>query len=205
MNWMEWIGYAASAFILLSMLMTSIVKLRFINLIGSLLFVVYGLLIEAYPVAFMNFFIALVNIYYIIRIRAVNKNDFSILEVRPDSEYVREFLKFYAEDIKKFIPLFSLNETNEDECWLLLKDMKVAGIFMGRKTDEHTLFIDLDYILKQYRDFRIGTFLYKFNQDFFLNKDIHQLKTVPASHHHNHYLKKMGFQYQNGYYERSIK
>lgn len=205
MNWLEWIGYAASAFILLSMLMTSIVRLRLINLVGCFLFVVYGLLIEAYPVALMNLFIAIVNIYYIIKIRSVNKDDFSILEVRPNSEYVSEFLRFYEEDIKNFIPEFSLENINVDECWLLLKDMKVAGIFMGRKTNKNTLFIDLDYILKQYRDFRIGTFLYKYNQDFFLNKGIQHLKAIPAGNQHNNYLKKMGFQYQNGYYERSIK
>ena len=205
MNWLEWIGYAASAFILLSMLMTSIVRLRLINLVGCFLFVVYGLLIEAYPVALMNLFIAIVNIYYIIKIRSVNKDDFSILEVRPNSEYVSEFLRFYEEDIKNFIPEFSLENINVDECWLLLKDMKVAGIFMGRRANKNTLFIDLDYILKQYRDFRIGTFLYKYNQDFFLNKGIQHLKAIPAGNQHNNYLKKMGFQYQNGYYERSIK
>ena len=38
----EWIGYLASILIAISMFMKDIVKLRFINLVGSLLFAFYG-------------------------------------------------------------------------------------------------------------------------------------------------------------------
>jgi hypothetical protein len=38
MNWIEWIGYAASLGIMISMLMTSVLKLRLINLAGCVLF-----------------------------------------------------------------------------------------------------------------------------------------------------------------------
>ena len=41
----EWVGYSASLFIVISLTMTSIVKLRIINSIGCLLFVIYGLII----------------------------------------------------------------------------------------------------------------------------------------------------------------
>ena len=46
----EWVGYSASLFIVISLTMTSIVKLRIINSIGCLLFVIYGLNVKAYPV-----------------------------------------------------------------------------------------------------------------------------------------------------------
>ena len=67
-HWIEWIGYAASIMIGISMFMKDIVKLRFINLIGSLLFVIYGFIIKAYPVAIVNLVIVFVNIYYIYKI-----------------------------------------------------------------------------------------------------------------------------------------
>lgn len=204
MNWMEWIGYAASALILISMLMTSIVRLRLINLLGSLLFTAYGMLIEAYPVALMNFFIVIVNIYYLLRISSARKDYFSILEVKPNGEYVREFLRYYMDDIKSFNPEFDIDKTRSGECWLLLRKMTVAGIFIGHKTSDDTFCIELDYILKQYRDFKIGTFLYKENQQFFIRKGIHKLKSLPASHQQNQYLKRMGFRYENGYFYRFI-
>lgn len=61
----EWVGYLASILIAASMFMKDIVKLRFINLVGSLCFVIYGIVISAYPVAITNIVIVGVNLYYL--------------------------------------------------------------------------------------------------------------------------------------------
>ena len=68
----EWIGYLASILIAISMFMKDIVKLRFINLVGSLLFAFYGFSIKAYPVATINSIIVFINIYYLYKL--YNKN-----------------------------------------------------------------------------------------------------------------------------------
>lgn len=59
----EWVGYAASLFIVLSLTMTSIVKLRIINSVGCLLFIIYGLNLNAYPVVISNALIVMINVY----------------------------------------------------------------------------------------------------------------------------------------------
>ena len=64
----EIIGYAASVLVAISLMMSAIVKLRIINLIGCIFFTVYGVIIGAYPVAIVNGFIGLVNIYYLFEI-----------------------------------------------------------------------------------------------------------------------------------------
>lgn len=64
----EWVGYLASVLIAASMFMKDIIKLRFINLVGSLCFVIYGLVIKAYPVALTNIVIVSVNLYYLYKI-----------------------------------------------------------------------------------------------------------------------------------------
>ncbi|WP_229839030.1 YgjV family protein [Deinococcus piscis] len=66
----EWLGYAASVFVGISLLMGDMHRLRVINLIGCVLFTVYGLMIGAYPVAAMNLFGAGVNIYHLLRLRS---------------------------------------------------------------------------------------------------------------------------------------
>lgn len=66
--WIEYVGYAASILIGVSMFMKDIVKLRFINLIGSLLFTFYGFTIKAYPVAIVNTVIVFTNIYYLYKL-----------------------------------------------------------------------------------------------------------------------------------------
>lgn len=64
-TWVEWIGYAASIAIVCSLLMSSIVKLRVINMVGALLFVWYGFLVKAYPVVISNVLIICINLYYL--------------------------------------------------------------------------------------------------------------------------------------------
>lgn len=204
MNWMEWIGYGASLLILISMLMTSIVRLRLLNLLGSLLFVAYGFFIEAYPVAFMNALIAVTNTYYLIRISRMKKDDFSILETNPDGEYIKEFIRYHLEDIRKFNPGFDPDGHEKDDCWLLLKKMSVAGIFLGERRGADTMHIKLDYILKAYRDFSVGKFLYEKNCNWFRSRNISKLSAEPGNKTHNHYLKKMGFRYSKEAFVRSV-
>ncbi|WP_414632288.1 MULTISPECIES: YgjV family protein [unclassified Clostridium] len=64
----EWIGYLASILITISMFMKKIFKLRFINLMGCILFVIYGLIIGAYPVAIANAIIVFINLYYLYKL-----------------------------------------------------------------------------------------------------------------------------------------
>jgi hypothetical protein len=64
-NYLEFLGYLASTLVAISLMMRSLTKLRVINLSGSLLFTVYGFSIGAYPVAVLNAFIVLVNIFYL--------------------------------------------------------------------------------------------------------------------------------------------
>ncbi|SKB62606.1 inner membrane protein [Salegentibacter holothuriorum] len=61
----EWIGYLSSFFIAISFFMRNIVKLRIINTLGCILFVIYGILIDSWPVIIANGIIVFVNFYYL--------------------------------------------------------------------------------------------------------------------------------------------
>ncbi len=67
-NWIEWLGYFSSVMVAISLLMTSIVKLRIFNLIGSGCFIVYGLLIKAIPVAAINTIAVIINCYQLYKL-----------------------------------------------------------------------------------------------------------------------------------------
>lgn len=57
----EYIGTLASIIVLISFLMTSEKKIRIVNIVGALLFVVYGLCIGAFSVWFLNGTLVLVH------------------------------------------------------------------------------------------------------------------------------------------------
>lgn len=64
-SYVEYIGYAASLFVLGSFLMRNIVALRYVNTVGCLFFVAYGILLDSWPVIITNVAIVLVNFYYL--------------------------------------------------------------------------------------------------------------------------------------------
>jgi len=72
-NYVDFIGYAASAFVLLSFVMKKMILLRIINVIGCSLFVIYGVLLWSFPIILTNVAIVLVNTYFVARILAKQK------------------------------------------------------------------------------------------------------------------------------------
>ena len=65
----EIIGYGGTALVLLSMLMTSMTKLRFYNLLGSVLSMVYAYSCAAWPVFLLNLCLTAVNSVQLYRLR----------------------------------------------------------------------------------------------------------------------------------------
>lgn len=124
----ELIGYLASILIALSL---AILKLRVINLIGAAFFTVYGLLISAYPVAFLNGLIVAINLYHLYEMRRA-ENFFTLLDSRHDAAYLRMFLDFYAEDIKSFFPSFGFSPSEGDLVWFVLRETEAQHDYVER-------------------------------------------------------------------------
>jgi len=66
-TYIDYIGYAASLFVLLSFVMKKIATLRTVNIIGCSLFIAYGILINSIPIIITNVSIVLVNGYYLMQ------------------------------------------------------------------------------------------------------------------------------------------
>ena len=67
MDW-NYLGYLASFFLVVSMMMNDVVRLRYINLIGCICFTIYGAIIQAWPVAITNALLTVVNIIQLFKI-----------------------------------------------------------------------------------------------------------------------------------------
>lgn len=67
MDFIEILGYLATALVAGSFLMRDVIKLRALNASGAILFVIYGLIQQTYPVALLNAFLVVVNVFYILK------------------------------------------------------------------------------------------------------------------------------------------
>lgn len=191
-NWLEWLGYLASMLIAVSLLMSSLVKLRWVNMIGSTIFAIYGFLIGAIPVVISNTIIIFINIYYLYKIYT-EKEYFKLMEIHEDSEYLQTFFDFYRDDIKQFFPNFNFNTENASVRFYILRNMIAAGVFSASEYDKESLLIDLDYVMPEYRDFKIGTFIFEHNEQYFREKGYKRLVGYASNEKQNSYMKRMGF------------
>lgn len=190
----EVVGYVASALVAISLMMSSVLRLRVINLLGSAAFTVYGLLIHAYPVAVVNGFIVLINLYYLRGMLGPGSREyFRLLEVEPDSEYLRYFLGFYEREIRRFLPDFSHRRTERQLTFFILRDLVPAGLFIGDVWDDGTLRVRLDFVIPNFRDFKIGRYLYSESVEFFRSRGIAEIVSESGSPEHVRYLRRMGF------------
>jgi len=203
MNWdivFEIIGYVASAIVLVSFFMSSIVKLRWISATGSLIFAVYALLIKSYPTAFMNFSIVAINLYYLIRM--LKKVEiFTALPTDLKSRYLRRYIMFYGSDIQRYFPDFALEETGADLALFVHCDMTTACLFIGKNEGNGILRADLDYTTPAYRDMRVAKYLYAYLKQEGYTKFL----VSHATPVHVAYLMRMGFVKEGAGFVKEIK
>jgi hypothetical protein len=203
-NILLWVGYIASAVIALSMTMNSIVKFRWINLVGASGFATYGLLIGAFPVMALNGFIVAVDIYYLTKIYT-KKHLFDTLEIRGDNKYLLKFLSYHKTEIQKFFPDFEYKPEMNTVSFFVLRNMAVAGIFLAHREDNNVLKVGLDYVVPEYRDYKNGKYVYHRLKDVFIKDDYKKIIAEGSSKTHIKFLKKFGFEKNaDGLYEKKL-
>lgn len=157
----EVIGYLGSGLVILSLLQKSILRLRTIGLVASLTFLVYSVTIEAYPIAVVNVVAASIHLYYLRRLVRLKSEVFTILRLRPDGRYLRYFLDFYKDDIAtRYQPDFVYEPAPDVIAVFMLRDMVPAGLLVARLHGDSSFEVLLDYVIPQYRDFKLANWLY---------------------------------------------
>ncbi|TVQ15428.1 MAG: hypothetical protein EA364_02260 [Balneolaceae bacterium] len=192
----EIIGYVASVLVAVSLMMSKIVSLRIVNLIGAAIFSLYGILIGSIPVAGMNAFIVLINIYYLYQI-FTNREFFRLLKVTPEDHYLLNFIDFYSDEIKKYQPGFDHTPSPGMVCLFILRDMIPAGLLIGNLSNDGVLSMKLDFVIPMYRDFKIGRYVYSDQKSFFRDQGIKEIRSQTGTAIHAEYLIKMGFMPEN--------
>jgi hypothetical protein len=181
-----------SFLVAVSLMMNSLWRLRWINLAGASVFSVYGLIVGAYPVAVVNGFIVLIDIYYLWQM-SKDEEYFSLLPIaRRDNSYLKRFLEFHSEDINNYFPDFDIVGVKGARMVFILRNMTPAGlvVFTEEQNEAH---IYLDYVLPQYRDMRCAKYFMEHMKGHWLKAGIKRLSCPTGARVHGKYLEKLGF------------
>ncbi|MDH3753596.1 MAG: hypothetical protein OEU32_06950 [Acidimicrobiia bacterium] len=190
----EVVGYTASALIVLSITQKSILKLRLLGLIGALVFLTYSIAIGAYPIAVVNVIAAAVHGWYLRKLIRRKEEVFRILHVRPDSSYLLDFLDFYRDEIQgRFQPEFIYEPSEDQVTAFVLRDMVPAGLLIGEAKDDGTFEVKLDFVIPQYRDFKIGSYVYSSDSALLTGIAPTCVWAEASNRDHGRYLRRMGF------------
>lgn len=197
----ELVGYAASALVVVSLAMTSVVRLRIINLGGAAAFVAYGILIGSIPIVLTNATIAAINVVFLARVWR-SEALFTAVETRSDAPLVGEFLSFHRRDILRFAPGFGGLRSGDVVFWLL-RDATPAGILAGSIAGD-VFDVALDYVTPSYRDFEIGGWLYGPDSPVFRDRGIRTVSSHAGSERQRRYLVRMGFEPRGDRFVRRV-
>ncbi|MCB1182244.1 YgjV family protein [bacterium] len=192
LDWVEIVGYTGSVLVAVSLMMSSVVRLRWINLVGAATFAVYGGLVGAYPVLALNGFIAVVDAWYLWKMGR-ERDWLSLLPVRdPEDSYLRGFLDFHADDVAAFFPDFRLDAVADPRIAFILRDMNPAGLVVWEEGERDAL-IHLDYVLPPYRDLRCARFFLDRMAPSWRAQGLERVLSPASGAVHRDYLRRLGF------------
>ncbi|MEO8768729.1 MAG: hypothetical protein ABI402_01535 [Ferruginibacter sp.] len=187
------LGYIASVLLAISLMVNNDLKFRWLNTLGCLAFIVYGVLIHALPVILTNTLLLLINGFYLVKIYRANEN-FDLLEFEPGTTLVNRFLSFYYTDINVYFPGFKEIKTDDNIRFVVLRDIVIANIFAATLLEDGTAVVNINYTVAKYRDFKVGKFIFEKEKTYLILKGVKRLKySQVINKKHQRFLIVMGF------------
>ncbi len=192
-EWTEWLGYVASIVVAISLTMTNIKRLRWINLIGAIAFTVYGLVLRLYPVMIVNAFIVGINIYYLVRI-VLTRDQFHLIPISWDTSiFLPRFIEFYIQDIRKHFPDVNIENLRQYRAIFISRNVVPVGLFIYEHQENGIICIHLDYEIPMYRDFESARYFFREFREMMQEKGFHTYITHCSTPVHQRYLQRMKF------------
>ncbi|MEB2312539.1 MAG: hypothetical protein OZ921_06905 [Sorangiineae bacterium] len=185
----EVIGYVASFLVVSSLAMTSVLKLRTLSLLGSTAYVIYGLLLSAWPIVVANGIIALLNAWNIHR-ELTSHKDLGVSPIDIDAPYLTDFLEACRGDIDKFQP--GVTPEASDRAWLFLRGGLPVGALIGR-VDRNEFRVKLDYVRPSFRDYKLGGWLFGEGFKQLGLSGVTRIVANPGTASHRRYLASFAF------------
>ncbi|MFK5635231.1 MULTISPECIES: hypothetical protein [unclassified Ornithinimicrobium] len=163
MNWIDVLGWVGSAVLVVSLLQTRVLRLRWINLAGCLVLIVFNALVEVWPMVGLNVVLAVINVVYLWKMVRTRHDDrvYTVLPVDADDRYLAHVLTVHADDIARHTPGFARAPRAQDTAYLVLHGDETVGVVVLRDAGGGTAQIVLDWVTPAYRDFSPGEFVFR--------------------------------------------
>jgi len=192
----EFIGYAASALVAVSLLTSNVLRLRVLNLAGAVVFVLYAAITRAWPVLAVNLFVACIDLWHIVSLKS-KKDIFKLMRVNMDNPLLPNFLAYHARGIWQFFPDFDIAKLENPRCIFILRNLLPVGLFIYTE-ERPDLRVHLDYVAEDYRDLKSARYLFSRPQNTETFEGFSHFAALSGSAKHADYLRRVGFEEDAG-------
>ncbi len=196
----ELFGYLGSTMVVVSMLMSSVIKLRVINTVGSVISGTYALIIGSFPLALMNICLVIINVYNLRKL-LVTKQQYDLVKCGADDAVVDYFLTHYAQDILLYFPQLCEDARRMDAVYMVLCNADPAGVLLAREGGNGIMEAVVEYTTPKYRDCSVGKFLYA----ALAAEGVREIVVHKTSEKHKAYLNKMGYERKKESHIKKLK
>lgn len=194
--YLEIFGYIGTALVLTSMLMTSVVKLRVFNIMGSVISAIYAIFTHTWPVMVLNVALVCINAVQLIRLNKTQRT-FDMRQIPVTDEGLQYFLQFYQADIEQYFPKYQRKP--DSVVYMVYCAAEPVGVLIGNVSGEG-LNVELDYAAPKYRDCSIARYLFSQLKE----RGIGALTANADTEQHERYLRKMGFAEEAGQWHKTL-
>ena len=94
MVWLEIVGWVGSLLVIVSLMQARVLRFRVINLAGAVIATAYNVVIEIWPFAVMNGVIAVIDVYWLVRLHRERHDAevYGVLEVPSDDAVLQHLI-----------------------------------------------------------------------------------------------------------------
>lgn len=189
-----YIGYLASLFLIISLIVKNDIKFRLYNTLGCICFIIYGAVFSAFPVILTNTILLVINLYYLIKLQQ-HKENFELVEFSGEDKMMEKFVQFYKDDMAIYFPNFEANQLKNNVNFVVLRDLVVANIFSVAVAENGDATVTVNYTTKKYRDFKVGKFIFEKGKQFLQSKGVKKIIYKKDDNtNHATFLKVNGFE-----------
>ena len=135
--YLEIFGYIGTALVIVSMMMTSVVKLRVINMCGGLISLIYSIFVNAWPVVVLNACLICINFVQTVR-QLTKREDATLVPVGENDPTAKHLLNVWKTDFEKCNPDRNLEEIRDGKTHILYVGEEAIGFFIGEKNNKES-------------------------------------------------------------------
>ena len=205
---LEAIGWIGSILVVVSLTQARVLRFRWMNFAGSVVATGYNAVIGVWPFAAMNLAIAVIDIYWLVRLYREAKDPavYQVLQVPPDDPFLKHLMDVHAQDIAAHQPGFAAQCVDPDpelSTLLLVRGDEAVGVVAVRDAGHGVGVIELDWVKPRFRDFTPGQFVYR-DSGALPAAGFRQLTLTPHKATDTEYLRRTGFRLEGDQWEMDL-